>query len=313
MNKIQELETLADELKPEIILLTETWCNNTIPDAALSITGYNLETDLRKDRHDTGNGVGGGLLVYSKEGSKFIPLESFDNSEFNQFCGFSTGTHENIINFILAYRPPSSGNENTERLCEILKNLPPKTIMIGDINMPNINWATMESDSKGRKLVETIEEEGLTQLVEFCTHLKGNILDLIISNCPEKIISITDMGRLGKSDHSILLLEIEGKSSNTQIRTGKCWHKANWQEFTLELKNENWAQNLENMDVEAAWKYLRDKIEEGSEKHIQTFVTSRKWRPPWLSQTRYSPQNSCEKDSVEDQETGWTTRTEENI
>ena len=69
-SKINELTVYAVDQSPDIILLTETWCNTTITDAALGINGYQLETELRIDRTDTVNGIGGGLLVYSKLGLK---------------------------------------------------------------------------------------------------------------------------------------------------------------------------------------------------------------------------------------------------
>ncbi len=175
-NKIHELEALAEDFQPDLILLTETWCNDNISDAALSLHGYSLETDLRRDRQDTRNGVGGGLLVYSRKGMKILPLDI--NNNFNQFCSFSTGTKRDSLNFVLAYRPPSSGTENTNKLCELMRELPMNSVIIGDINMPGINWETMTSDNKGRALVETMEEEGMAQLVNFSTHIKGNILEI---------------------------------------------------------------------------------------------------------------------------------------
>ena len=36
--------------------------------------------------------------------------------------------------------------------------------------------------------METILEEDLIQLVDFPTHFKGNTLDLVITNCPDKVI-----------------------------------------------------------------------------------------------------------------------------
>jgi hypothetical protein len=68
--KLDELAAVTQDLAPDIILLTETWCNETVQNAALSIENYMLETELRKDRTDTGNGIGGGLLVYSRAGLK---------------------------------------------------------------------------------------------------------------------------------------------------------------------------------------------------------------------------------------------------
>ena len=52
-SKINELSVSAVDSSPDIILLTETWCNTAISDAALSLPGYQLETDLCRDREDT--------------------------------------------------------------------------------------------------------------------------------------------------------------------------------------------------------------------------------------------------------------------
>jgi hypothetical protein len=37
-------------MTPDLILLTETWCNEQILNAFLDIPGYELLQDLRKDR-----------------------------------------------------------------------------------------------------------------------------------------------------------------------------------------------------------------------------------------------------------------------
>ncbi len=89
-NKLGELTVLTTDLQPDFILLTESWTNISINDASLYIPGYNLESDLRKDREDTGNGIGGGLLVYVKEGRKILPDDSYNNIRFNQLCCFKT-------------------------------------------------------------------------------------------------------------------------------------------------------------------------------------------------------------------------------
>jgi hypothetical protein len=70
--------------------------------------------------------------------------------------------------------------------------------------MPGIDWLEGRSDTKGKELLKTTIEEGLHQLVSFPTHIKGNVLDLVITNCHEKILDILDAGRLGKSDHCML-------------------------------------------------------------------------------------------------------------
>lgn len=214
-------------MEPDIILLTETWCNETVSNASLAIDNYRLETDLRRDRSDTTNGIGGGLLVYVRNELKVLPCDSYSNSKFNQFCVFTITTTSEKLNIILAYRPPSSGVTNTTELCEILRQLKDNTILIGDINMPTIDWLDGKADSKGRELLETCTEEGLQQLVSFPTHTKGNVLDLVITNCQEKVLEVCDVGRLGRSDHCMLSITVDAEPSRTsEVKAGHIWSKA---------------------------------------------------------------------------------------
>ena len=61
VGKIDELSCTASELKPDLILLAETWCNDNTSDAFLNIQGYELQ--IRLDREDTAGGRGGGQGV----------------------------------------------------------------------------------------------------------------------------------------------------------------------------------------------------------------------------------------------------------
>jgi hypothetical protein len=142
------------------------------------------------------------LLVYSRHNTTVIPMDDYDN-KFNQHCRFSTGTRRDSLNIILACRPPSCVRENDDKLIEIIRLADENTLLIGDINMPDIDWATGRTDAKGRDLLEAVEEQNMEQLVRFSTHSKGNTLDLVITNCPERVVSISNEGRLGKSDHCI--------------------------------------------------------------------------------------------------------------
>ena len=43
------------------------------------------------------------------------------------------------------------------------------------------------------------------------------MLDLVVTNCQEKIVRITDGGRLGRSDHNIITVEIMAEIKNKEI------------------------------------------------------------------------------------------------
>jgi len=250
--------------------------------AAVAIPGYSIETDLRGDRTDTTNGIGGGLMVYSREGVKILSYDKFSNSTFNQFCCFKVVTKGYMLNIVLVYRPPSAGQENTEQLCEILRQLEVNTILIGDINMPGIDWINNRSDTKGRELLRTTEEEGISQLVSFPTHYKGNILDLVLTNVPDRVTSISDVGRLGKSDH-VMLEILAGKSCEVSRRTVKSWNKADWNSIRRETAEVPWRTILAQGTVQEAWDIFKNHIEDLVKKYVPTHTLRSRQRPVWLT------------------------------
>jgi len=83
---------------------------------------------------------------------------------------------------------------------------------LGDFNYRGINWEMLTSDGEGREFLKTTLELNLTQLVNKPT--RGNsILDLVLTSCPESVESISHLGKLGKSNHDILLVKINISSS----------------------------------------------------------------------------------------------------
>jgi hypothetical protein len=81
LSKVEELITVVEFLHPDVVLLTETWTNGSISDAMIQIPGYRIEG--RKDRLDTKNGVGGGLIFYVKDCYQITPSNE-DLGDFNQ-------------------------------------------------------------------------------------------------------------------------------------------------------------------------------------------------------------------------------------
>ena len=65
MNKVDEMRAIVAINIPDVLVITETWTNESISNDYLSIGGYNIIE--RKDRNDTDKGSGGGILVYTKK------------------------------------------------------------------------------------------------------------------------------------------------------------------------------------------------------------------------------------------------------
>lgn len=281
--KLGELTTLATCEGPDLILISETWCNAEICDAALSIPGYSLETDLRKDRQDTRNGIGGGLLVYSKRGAKLESCPKYESSNFNQFCALSILTNDSPLNIILLYRPPSSGADNMKELCSLLRQLNNNTLVIGDFNMPGVNWEELMGERKLDEFLETMEAEGLEQLVNFSTHNKGNILDLVVSKeC--NVTSVSEFGRLGNSDHSLIqvLVNIGGREKVKEERRPD-WRKADFDNMRWALGCIDWRGEFYNKNLDEMWDSFKDIIHNICNTSVPVSTPRDPDKPPWLT------------------------------
>ena len=286
LNKVKELAAYVVEAEPDIIFLTETWCSSTTNNAALALPNYQLESELRRDRTDTGNGVGGGLLIYVKLGLKILPYDKFDDNTFNQFCCFKMITEGEPLHCILIYRPPSSNLANLLKLCDMMRNLDKNTYVVGDFNIPNVNWQEWAAaDPKGRTLLTTMEEAGLTQMVNLATHTKGNVLDLFITNNPDKVIGVSDGGRLGRSDHCILNIELVANPQKV-IHRGRRpnWNKADTIGLKTQLSGINWQRLLStNNTVEQNWQNFKKVVSKSVRENVPESTCKPSTQPRWIT------------------------------
>ena len=73
-------------------------------------------------------------------------------------------------------------------------------------------------------------------MVTFATHTKGNILDLVLTDRSDRILSVNSHGRLGKSDHEILTIELDAGRGPMQERVmTRNWRKADWDGMRTEI------------------------------------------------------------------------------
>ena len=258
--KASELEAATIDLLPDIIVICETWCNSTTNQASLEILNYSIIQDLRTDRQDTANGIGGGLIVYARNGLGVLPCDK--TMDFNQYSKFSVDCEGEKFFIYLIYRPPSAGPASKEQLCRLLEAAEKNCVLVGDYNLPNIDWHNGTAPKGDEQLVQTLQEKALTQLVGFPTHLKGNCLDLIITDVPEKVTNVREEGRLGKSDHSILMFDLMVSSrpaAEKKVVTN--WKKADWEGIRKGLEETVWPTTGDQTSAEGAWQKLREVVD----------------------------------------------------
>jgi hypothetical protein len=269
--------------EPDIILICETWAHNEISNSELEIQGYSIETDLRKDRDDTQHGIGGGLLIFSKNGILLRKNDRYDKYNFNQFSSF-TIMLKTPVEITLIYRPPNSGTGNMDELCKLLENAAQEAIFIGDFNTPDVNWRDEQAGPRYKKFLESVQRADMTQLVNFKTHDRGNTLDLILTNCSERILSVEEAGKLGNSDHCAIIFEMVLKPSKSDKSINRlAWKRADYQSIKSELRETDWERALTGT-VEDDWRYFKGRIHDCIRKFVPEQKSFKNQRPRWLTQ-----------------------------
>ena len=257
----------------------------------ISISGYNINNELRCDRNDTAQGRGGGLLVYTRNGINVTPIDC--EIMFNQYVVFelkcigggNTARNFNLkLNIILFYRSPNSDAENTERLVSLLNRFKKNSIFIGDLNLPRIEWNQGLSDSKGRSVLECTDNNGQTQLITFPTHIGGNILDVVLTDRPELCYDIYSAGNIGNSDHVVICLEllVHNKCENENVLI-RDWHNCDSRSLTNHLRYVDWDRSLGNCTGKEVWNKFDTIVQNALDLYVPMIQRNYNSRPHWLN------------------------------
>ena len=73
-------------------------------------------------------------------------------------------------------------------LTELVRSVKRDSVLIGDFNLPDINWDTGEASARTREFKEAVDDAHMEQMVNFQTQVRGNMLDLVLTNIPERVI-----------------------------------------------------------------------------------------------------------------------------
>ncbi len=69
-------------------------------------------------------------------------------------------------------------------------------------------------------------------------------MDLVLTDVPDKIRSVTPVGRLGKSDHDIMIEIDNRRPKSKQQAATPIWSRANWEAIWASLDGVNWDEEL---------------------------------------------------------------------
>ena len=227
VNKHFELQAVVDIYDPDIIGITETWLNSKISDNEYCIEGYHKP--IRQDRVDTKDGRGGGVLLLIKNSINYVQIVPDNSIDYTNSVWIEVVNNDGKKTVIgVVYRSPNSTETNNEKLYKCIQELSNRNLIImGDFNYPNIDWNNLHTTRDGLDFMNLIMDNFLCQHVNFPTR-ENNILDLFISSDPNMVDNLQCVGKLGSSDHVLVLAELNFKTCVAEnLQEIPDWKKAN--------------------------------------------------------------------------------------
>ena len=190
--KITLLKHLVYSATYDVVCICETWLNESILSSEL-LPGYSI---FRRDRVGK---IGGGVLVAVKLNLHATRRLDLENENIELVVIELAIENSKTALLYTFYRPPDSGPDVFQHLNLSLQNTSESTCiaLIGDFNLPTIDWSLDQPTpaTNGGQLEESfcdlVGDNFFQQFIKGTTHTGGNMLDLLLCNCPEIVKNIS--------------------------------------------------------------------------------------------------------------------------
>ena len=204
--------------------------------------------------------------------------------------GKGGGGKQEFLQVVLVYRPPRvPGSEedggNTERLYKVLGGLNGNVVVVGDFNMPGIDWENnWAGNVREEGLLDLVEKKFWVQHVLGPTHEAGNTLDLCLSSQEDTVAGVDILEPLGSGDHNMLEIDLSGPlNNNDSIEEVPDWAKADLGQLKVALKEVNWNKELESMSGTQAMDQFYIVLDREVNKCVPKKVRRKGSKPLWMS------------------------------
>ncbi len=262
-NKLFELKARIGSCiqKPLVIGLTEVKPKNFrfhLQHSEIQLEGYQLFTNI--DEHHIGRGVA--LYIHnSLHCSQFTPSTVFEESVWVTLN--LVGRDSLLIGCI--YRSDSGTDANNLHLLDLIDEIGKTNfshkLLMGDFNLPNINWRTgtvSNAASFDGRFTEQLRDSYLFQHVDRPTRARGNnmphILDLVLTNEEDMISQVEYASPIGKSDHCVIQFPFKCYTERTQSHRVKFYYdKGDYDSMRAEAANVDWDTVLTDSGVQEQW------------------------------------------------------------
>ena len=209
VNKLLCLQTYIYSSNFHVLALSETWLSSRIFDKEIVPFGYTIYRSDRESR-------GGGVLVCTSHTTPSRLIKSHSSIDMISIEILSSPS----IVFCCVYIPPGCTESHFISVVHAIDDLAlsfERLIIVGDFNLRDVNWQCLSASSRlSNVFCDLIFQHNLSQLIQMPTHVKGNTLDLLITNIDNHITnlsvtpSIKNLSNFGlSSDHSSITFSVD--------------------------------------------------------------------------------------------------------
>lgn len=167
----------------------------------------------------------------------------------------------------------------------------PSTVSVfdGDFNLPDIQWDTLSSTSSSSSaFCDFVFDNSLIQLINQPTHVKGNILDLVLTNSEDSITNLTVASdtKWITTDHFEVTFQLPQLIHPTPTTTPKYvfdFPKANYDGILSYLFDCDYTSCLQSHNVELVWQIIKNSIYTAMDIFIPKVRLRRHQFPCWYT------------------------------
>ena len=283
---IDELRVFLADFPLHVLCVNETRLDSTVKDSDIHIVGYEI---VRRDRVVNGR-HGGGVCFYIRNSINYLIRSDLNIDVLENLCIEIRQPNAKPFLVVTWYRPPDSHVELFAKFESLIGKLDSESLevyLLGDLNC---NLASPLFDNNATLLTNVADIYGLHQLINEptrCTASTSTLIDLIYTNCPERVVC-SGVSHLSISDHSLIfvvrkLVTDQTPRGHTYI-TYRKFENFSITNFRDDISQQNWSiinNFLDPNDMWAAWKNL---FLECVDKHAP--IRSKRIRPnrsPWIT------------------------------
>lgn len=207
--KHDQILQLVNDVNLDIMCFAETWLRDHIPDASISIPGYNL---FRSDRKSLINSRGGGVCAYVRSSIKTKIIELFFRDYIEvMLLELDVGLHKILLGIV--YKPPEvSFNADLESLLNKYALNYTDVILCGDFNCD-----VLKPGRQTKEFLNMVKRFSISCINSEPTHFSKtscSTIDLVLTNRSNKVLFFNQLS-LGFTDHDLLFFCYESCVNKT--------------------------------------------------------------------------------------------------